>query len=249
MSTSRLADRLRWVVPLGFALSITALMLVLVPPPAYRFGALSLAVAFTGLKWGAMLAIVGMVLSLLGAILVRPGSGRHGFGFALVGLLLGAGAFAGPFSMQVKAGQVPMIHDISTDTDTPPAFVAALPLRQGAANPPDYAGPEVAAQQKAAYPDLAPLALPLAPADAVARATEAARSLGWEVIASEPAAGRVEAVATTAWWGFKDDVVVRVADNGQGGSLIDVRSKSRVGKSDLGANAARIRAFLAKMKG
>ncbi|WP_404326387.1 DUF1499 domain-containing protein [Aerophototrophica crusticola] len=79
------------------------------------------------------------------------------------------------------------------------------------------------------------------------RAEAAARDMGWDIVAVEPAEGRVEATATTAWFGFKDDVVVRVRPEGDG-SRIDVRSKSRVGRSDLGANAARIRDYLARLK-
>jgi uncharacterized protein (DUF1499 family) len=139
---------------------------------------------------------------------------------------------------------VPPIHDISTDTSDPPAFVAVVARRvaAGASNPPEYAGPEVAAQQQAAYPDLTPIALQAPPDQAFARALAAARSLGWEIVASEAGEGRLEATDTTRWFGFKDDVVVRIRPDG-GGSRVDVRSKSRVGRSDVGANAARIRAF------
>jgi uncharacterized protein (DUF1499 family) len=71
--------------------------------------------------------------------------------------------------------------------------------------------------------------------------------MGWEIVAADPATGRIEATATTFWYGFKDDVVVRVGA-GNGGSVIDVRSKSRVGRSDLGANASRIRTYLEALK-
>ena len=71
--------------------------------------------------------------------------------------------------------------------------------------------------------------------------------MGWEVVAADPAAGRIEAVATTFWFGFKDDIVVRVAPAGAG-SLIDARSKSRVGVGDLGTNAQRLRAYLERLK-
>jgi uncharacterized protein (DUF1499 family) len=79
------------------------------------------------------------------------------------------------------------------------------------------------------------------------RALDAARSLGWEVVASDAATGRIEATATSRWFGFKDDVVVRIRPEGAG-SRVDVRSMSRVGVGDLGANAERVREFLAKLR-
>ena len=121
------------------------------------------------------------------------------------------------------------------------------PSAQGAANQAEYGGPEVAAQQRQAYPDVVPLVLE-APADvAFGRALGAARGMGWEIVAADSSAGRIEATATTAWFGFKDDVVVRVTPE-DGRSRVDVRSVSRVGMSDVGTNAARIRAYLARLR-
>ena len=149
--------------------------------------------------------------------------------------------------MQREARRAPPIHDVTTDPEDPPAFVAVVARRAGARNPVEYAGPAVAAQQRAAYPDLAPLDL-AAPPERVFPAVEAAaRDLGWEIVAAAPAEGRLEATATTAWFGFKDDVVVRVRAKGAG-SRVDVRSLSRIGVGDLGVNAARIRAFLERMR-
>jgi uncharacterized protein (DUF1499 family) len=67
------------------------------------------------------------------------------------------------------------------------------------------------------------------------------------VVASDPAAGRIEANETTRWFRFTDDVVIRVAPDGAG-SRVDVRSVSRVGRSDFGVNAGRIRAYTAALK-
>jgi uncharacterized protein (DUF1499 family) len=138
------------------------------------------------------------------------------------------------------------INDITTDTESPPAFVAILPFRATAAVPAAYPGSETAKAQRRAYPDIVPLELTVAPAAAFARALEAATAMGWEIVAADVAAGRIEATATTPWFGFRDDIVVRVAPAPMG-SRIDVRSVSRVGKSDLGANAKRVRAFLARL--
>jgi hypothetical protein len=163
---------------------------------------------------------------------------------------------------RARGTDAPPIHDISTDTENPPQFVAIAPLRADAPNPVEYAGDETAAHQRAAYPDIVPLLLRLPPEQAFERALDAARRMSWEIVATEPAEGRIEATDRTFWFGFYDDVVIRVAPaDGQGAgaldpaaaaaaaaapaaSRIDVRSKSRVGRGDVGTNARRIRAYL-----
>jgi uncharacterized protein (DUF1499 family) len=148
-----------------------------------------------------------------------------------------------PWSWKRKAESVPPIHDITTDTINPPDFEAVLPLRAEAPNPPEYGGDSIAQQQKEAYPEVQPLALDLPPDQVFARAFETAQEMGWDVVSADAATGRIEATDTTFWFGFKDDIVVRVSGVSNG-SRIDVRSKSRVGRSDLGANARRIQDFL-----
>jgi uncharacterized protein (DUF1499 family) len=137
----------------------------------------------------------------------------------------------------------PPIHDITTDVDNPPAFVALLPYRTGRVSPPEYDGPDAARQQRAAYPDVRPLIVPLAPAVAFDAALAVARESGWQVAASDPQTGRIEAIATTTLMRFKDDLVIRVMPEGTG-ARIDMRSKSRVGVGDLGTNARRIVRFM-----
>jgi uncharacterized protein (DUF1499 family) len=125
--------------------------------------------------------------------------------------------------------------------------VAVLVRRSGARNPTQYGGPAVAAQQRKAFPDLVPLDLAASPERAFPAIEAAARGLGWEIVEAVPGEGRLEATATTNWFGFKDDVVVRVRPR-DGGSRVDVRSLSRVGVGDLGVNAARVRAFLDRLR-
>lgn len=137
-----------------------------------------------------------------------------------------------------------MIHDISTDLENPPAFEALLPLRKGASNPPEYPGAIAAREQQRRYPDIKPLIVAAPWEQVFSTAASAAEAMGWRVIATDPGQGRIEAVATTRWLRFKDDIVVRLSRVAEG-VKIDVRSKSRIGRSDLGANARRIRAFLA----
>ena len=163
-----------------------------------------------------------------------------GIGLVVVGI---------PWQMKRTAQQVPPIHDITTDTDNPPRFVAVLPLRKDAPNSPDYGGPDLAAQQRAAYPDLQPVIVPCS--SSTKRSLKGSRlpeAMGWEIVAANAEEGRIEATDTTLWFGFKDDVVVRIQARDDE-SLLDVRSVSRVGKSDVGTNAQRIRAYLRKFNG
>jgi uncharacterized protein (DUF1499 family) len=146
-----------------------------------------------------------------------------------------------------QARVAPPIHDVTTDLDDPPAFVDLVPLRRRTPKGVEHGGPGVAALQRQGYPDLGPLDLAVPAADALRAADAVARRLGWDVVSVAPGEGRLEATATTRWFGFKDDVVVRVRSRGRG-SRVDVRSVSRVGHGDLGANAARIRHFLEALR-
>ena len=227
----------------GVGLGLVAGLALLASGPGTRLGLWHFSVGFALLRWGAQIGAVAGGLSLLALVLSLAGQRRAVALIALVGVLVGGSAFLLPWTFGRQARSVPPIHDVTTDPDDPPAFVALVPARQGAPNGVVYGGPAVAALQRAGYPDLAPLDLPAPPDQAFQRVEAAARSLGWTVLAAQPAEGRLEATATTPWFGFRDDVVVRVRPR-DGGSRIDVRSVSRVGRSDLGANAARIRRFL-----
>jgi len=209
--------------------------------PLYRLHLAGLATTFLIMRWSLYAAIAAAFLAVIAmTIALRRGSG---LAMPLVTLLLVAAAFATPVAKVRQASRVPRIHDITTDTERPPQFVAVAPLRAGAPNPIAYGGAEIAAQQRSAYPRVQTLTLPVPPKEAFDRSLAAARGMGWEIIASDPPAGRIEATDTTLWFGFKDDVVVRV-EAAPGGSRVDVRSLSRVGLSDVGTNAARIEKFL-----
>ncbi len=142
--------------------------------------------------------------------------------------------------------KVPPIHDISTDLQDPPEFVAAKTERSAEENSLEHGGPELAQQQSQAYPDVQPLRLTVSTDEAFSRAQAVVQDFGWRVIRSDSAAGVIEAVEETAVFGFKDDVIIRVLPTEEG-SQVDVRSVSRVGVSDLGANAKRIRRVIAAM--
>lgn len=222
-------------------LSLVAAALLLAGPLGTRAGMWSFIIGFLMLGLSLLLALVGASLSLVGGIKTGQWS------IAAAGIIIGLIVVSVPSAVVLSARGTPPIHDITTDPDNPPAFVAILPLRAGAANPSDYAGSEVAVQQRRAYPDIQPLVLRATAAEAFDRALAVVRDLGWEVVASDRSAGRIEAVDTTFWFGFKDDVVIRIAEI-EGSARIDVRSKSRVGVGDVGTNARRVRTLLSRLR-
>ena len=210
-----------------------------------RWGWWHFSTGFTMLRWGGYTALAAAVVTIGGALLMRGTGRRRAIGVAAGLALVAVAAVAVPWQWRRTARAVPRIHDITTDTENPPQFVA-LRERPGAVNPVEYGGPEVAAQQREGYPDIGPVTLDVPPAQAVARAAATARDLGWDVVAVDTSAGRVEATDRTLWFGFHDDVVVRVTPV-EGGSRVDVRSLSRVGGSDVGTNARRIRTFVDRL--
>jgi uncharacterized protein (DUF1499 family) len=246
MVTNNAARPLSRIALGGFLLALLAGLALLLAGVSNRWQWLDFRPALTLFRWAAYGGAAAAVLSLVGMIIARPGNTRRGFSLALVGLGVSLVALIIPWQWWQKVQSVPFIHDITTDLENPPLFVAILPLRASAPNTAEYGGPEVAAQQRAGYPNLGPLTLQVPPEQAFSRALAAAQDMEWEIVASEPTKRRIEATATTFWFGFKDDVVVRVTPAGSG-SRIDVRSVSRVGKSDVGANAERITAYLAQI--
>ncbi|HEU4700817.1 MAG TPA: DUF1499 domain-containing protein [Gemmatimonadales bacterium] len=234
----------RTAARLACGLGLAAALLLLVAGPGHRFGLWSFGTGFVLLRWAAYGGIAAMVLGALALLLGRR---RGPVGLALAGLLLGAVAFAIPYIGARQARRVPPIHDITTDTENPPRFLAVLSKRVGAKNPVSYGGEEIARQQRAAYPDIVPYVAPVAPGAAFHDALEAARALGWTIVAADSADGRIEATARTRWFGFYDDVVIRVTPTASG-ARVDARSLSRVGKSDVGANARRLRRFFGRLR-
>ncbi len=232
---------------IAFSLALLLALVALMAGLGSRFGLWHFRTGFTMLRWAGYGALAVAILSLVGAVVARPRGPRRGFALAVAGLILALGTAGVLWQWQRVARSVPPIHDITTDTQNPPEFVAIRPLRADAPNPPEYPGEEVASQQRQAYPDIRPLILPVPPAQAYEQALEAARRMGWEIVDADPRAGRIEATAQTFWFGFKDDVVVRITPAPEG-SRIDVRSKSRVGRGDTGTNARRIRSYLERVQ-
>jgi uncharacterized protein (DUF1499 family) len=249
----------RW----GLGLTLVAGLLAMLSGPFYQMKWLALFPAFGLLRWSVYGALAGAAVCLLALVIgvvqrSRAGGRLDGAAAAAIGLIIGFAVYYVPTS--VRAGNPPPIHDVTTDTDDPPALIAAIAQRNatGATNTPEYdrlvksprGGPElnVPELQKKAFPDIGPIRLEVPPEQAFQRALDATQTLGWTLIEQNAAEGRIEASDKTTWFGFIDDVVIRVRADGAG-SRVDVRSVSRIGFGDVGKNAQRIRAYRSALTG
>jgi uncharacterized protein (DUF1499 family) len=214
----------------------------------YRFGAMDFGQVFSYLQpltFG--LLGTGAVALVLGVLGMFTGRGAVAL-FSVIGAVAALGAASGPMMMKSQGEKVPAIHDITTDTKYPPQFVAVRDIRieEESPNGADY-DTEQTELQLEGYPDLKTATFDKPYEDVYQAALKTVEGMGMEVVGTEENAGRIEATATTFWWGFKDDMVVRV-NPFTTPVEVDVRSKSRVGRSDLGANAKRIETFLKKLE-
>lgn len=236
-----------WLANGGILAAVAAAIIAVLSGFGTRTGLWHFGIGFSLLHWSVYVAIAAVAVSLLGIIVARPATEKTGLYRAILGLVIAAPIIVIPLLWKQTAGEVPRIHDISTDTENPPRFVAVVPLRKDAPNSLDYGGMAIAELQQEAYPDIKPLTVNSAPSEVFDAALSTARSMGWEIVAAEKDNNRIEATDTTFWYGFKDDVVIRISPS-NGGSKVDIRSVSRVGKSDVGTNAERIRSFMTKLK-
>lgn len=214
--------------------------------PGYKSGLWDFMFVYSkGFKIVVLLGLAAIVFAVIHLVASLIGKKRIA-GMALIGLVAGAAGAAVPLKMQKIGKSVPAIHDITTDVNNPPQFVAIAPLRADASNPVTYDS-AISEQQLKAYPDVKTIELQASSADVFSAALTVIDNLGWDIVESDSNTGRIEATETTTWFGFKDDVVIRIsAINGK--TMVDVRSKSRIGRSDLGANANRIRKFSEQLK-
>jgi uncharacterized protein (DUF1499 family) len=240
---------LRYTPILAAALAIMAVALLAIGPIGWRAGWWHFRFALlTLMPWAAYFGLAALAVSVISLLLGRRWIEWRGVATAVAAFAVGGLIAYVPWHYDQIRQSVPPIHDITTDPDNPPAFVAVVATRAAEGdNPVQYGGPKLAAQQRQAYPDIAPLNLALGRDAAFDQALATAQQMGWTIIATDNAAGRIEACERSRWFGFTDDIVVRVTASGSG-SRIDVRSSSRVGRSDFGVNAARIRAYLAGLK-
>ena len=202
---------------------------------------------FTGWIGLGCLAI-GFAL-LVAAKKMNSDNGIALFNLAAAGALASGIAWYIPSTFQAPEGQsYPPIHDVSTDLVDIPEYVAVMPLRADAPNTTVYGGsprmtPERNAQlQQEAFPDLVPQYYDADSQVMFERAIAAVDAMGWDLVDAVPEEGRIEATATTFWFRFKDDVVIRIREDA-GQTRIDARSLSRVGGGDAGTNAKRLMQF------
>ena len=234
----------------ALGLAVLAVLLLAIAPLGWRAGWWHFRFAFTWLMTSsAVVAAAAVIVSLLVLVIGSSHLESSGLVMAAAALAVGAVLVYVPWRYDRLRKTVPRIHDITTDTDNPPQVAAVMAARAAEkAATAVHEGAELAKLQKAAYPDLAPLQLSQPPAGAFDLALSAAKAMpGWIIVAADPATGRIEASQTSRWFGFTDDVVIRVSGHGSG-SRIDMRSLSRQGRSDFGVNAARIRAYMGALR-
>lgn len=211
-----------------------------------RFGLWTYGAGLLILAAAASVAGVAALASLFAGAWAWRLRARRALVVSLLGVAAGALTLGTPLAEIYRARGAPPIHDITTDTTNPPQFVALRAAREASPNGAAYGGPAVAELQRRAYPDIGPLRDPARPRVAFEHCLTAARELGWKIADADPRALRIEATATTLFFGFRDDVVVRITPHGPA-SIIDVRSDSRVGRGDFGTNARRIREFFREL--
>ncbi|HWA04691.1 MAG TPA: DUF1499 domain-containing protein [Rhizomicrobium sp.] len=257
MRTQTIAARL------SLAAFIAALLICLTAAFGTRFGYWPFATGLRILKPGVAVGAAAAVAGAVWLALALRNNDSRGWRRGFAGLIGAIVLLYFPVSAEMRAWKAPPIHDISTDVEYAPPFKALLPLRKGATNGPEYDGPRkvvlkgrittVAELQKLSYPDIKPVAKLLNPRGDPKihpqsvlfwRAFERAKSMGWNIVAFDPKAGTIEATDTTLWFGFTDDIAIRVLPAGTLGAKLDIRSKSREGAFDYGRNAERIEDYI-----
>lgn len=257
----------KWVLLVTLALAIASPLIFILAGLGTKVGLWSwqFGLGFLTFKVAPLLNIITLVVgvvALLLALLIKP---RKGIVIAAIAIVFGAGGLFNLKATQAKVASLPFIHDVSTDTQDPPTFGTVIMAEREAVknvNTVDYAGKRapskdaagkpveklVSALQTQAYPEVRTLVLSEAPDVAFGRAEQVARDMGWAIKETDAATGRIDATDTTFWYGFKDDVTIRLRPAQGDGTRVDIRSISRVGGSDIGANAARVEAFLENLK-
>ena len=232
-------------LPRAAILLVVVILLLLAAAPVLGLKPFSVFQGFGLSLLSCLLVAVISVFTLLWGLFKR--NKAISLNALLAAAIAAAPVLASVFILGPSRLGAPPIHDISTDLADPPSFIAARTLRTARENTLDYEGNRVADIQRHAYPDIKPVLSPHPPAAAFAEAVKTAQRLHWRLIDADPAAGRLEASESTRIFGFTDDIAVRIRPRGAG-SRIDIRSVSRVGVGDFGANAYRVRRFIRAFK-
>ena len=223
----------------GLRLALIAPVIMLIAGGLYRLRFVDFQIALLAFAIAVLIAGLAALFGLVGAVLGGHGKTTRAVTALVVALLV----LVAPLNTVRQGAGVPMIHDITTDLEDPPIFVEVPRKRSIGDNSLDIDA-EVLAAQKAYYTDIGPTMLPMAKREAFALVREAVDAFDWVVHAENANLGYIEATASTPFFGFRDDVIIRVTED-TGGARVDMRSASRVGLSDLGVNAGRIRDFMA----
>lgn len=236
----------KWLVVIALLLAVCCAAAALLSGVGYRLDWWHFRTGFSIIKWAFQLAIPAVALAVIGLALSSRKPNLN-MTMAVLAIIIGGVVIYFPWSWKQALDSLPHIHDITTDMENPPAFVVVGSIRDEGDHPVEYDGPAVAEQQRAAYPDIQSLVVSADEVTVYEEALQLVESMGWEIVDSSGVDLRIEATDTTLLYGFKDDIVLQFTRM-PGGTQIDMRSKSRVGRSDLGMNARRIRKFLAKLK-
>ena len=228
------------VILSGLALGAIAIVTAAISIVGYRLDWWRHLEAFSIFEWATYAASIALLLSAYGLFKVRSPDKQRVLLPGIMGILLSLPVITATLLFEYSAKAYPPINDITTDTQDPPSF-------WDVPNPIDYPGQAVADLQQAAYPDLSPLQLSISPEQTFDQALTVITDKGWEVIATDPDEGRIEAVESSPLFGFKDEMVIRVGSYDDG-AIVDIRSRSRIGRIDRGTNAKRIRGYLKDLK-
>lgn len=225
-------------------LAVSAVVLCILSGVGTQLNWWHFSAGFVQLRWSVYIAIGSIVCAAVGITAIMSSNAKKGMVLAIISVVFAAPVIIVPVQWKRTASVVPPIHDITTDTVNPPQFNELVSLRGDDANSLEYEGKTIAELQIQAYPEVKPLILEKSQVNTFDLALAVARDMRWEVVSANVQDRRIEAIHTTFWFGFKDDIVVRISASNTGGSKVDVRSVSRVGRSDLGTNARRIERYL-----
>jgi uncharacterized protein (DUF1499 family) len=207
-----------------------------------RSGLWEFGVGFELVRWGVYAGLLAVIAAGVAIFRARPGGPRRGFIYGFLALLLGLLTIVIPLQSRRVVNSPAAVDDITTDTENPPPFAQLAPDSSGSMNAIGYAGAD-GPDQRELYPDIRPLVIDLNPQRAFQRALDVAQGQGWEIVSSSPADGRIEAADRSFWFGFTDDIVVRLTPL-SGRTVVDLRVRSRDGPGDQRTNARRIREYL-----
>lgn len=203
----------------------------------FRFGFRILRVCFFG-------GVITGALGLVGSWISFPlRSDRRGFTLSLTAVLISGVLVGLPLQWKMRADEAPALHDVTTDPANPPQFRVINRYRDDQHNDLDYGGEQERKLQSEHYPELQTKVVEGSLDSCMRKALDLGRRYDWQVHRVNWEEGWIEATDTTFWFGFKDDVIVRLRET-DGECRVDLRSVSRVGRGDAGTNARRIQKFL-----